>query len=317
MSNPQMLDQEIDKELLQNGIKENANIELESNLNQLIHILGSDSIYDKIKEEFETIAKNIKAVIGNENKMIKLYKESKRKFYELNNHCIKLTNSLSEVQNSNYEPSRKVKEKEPPNVKEEKREPAKAEVVLIPDKPKDDIVDEGEIEQLNKEKLTLKIQLEQAINNAEKIEREKADLVYMKDGLERSYKILKDENSSLKDKLSTLGRNLEVTEKKVSEWHEKYDNIKSYSDDRVKDIDKLKQSNENLAKSYDDQCQKNIDKKNIIDSLSSDKYRLEKNLGVIRAVSLILKSLGKWRLKRHTCFNKRKREKSPGECKEA
>jgi len=277
MANPQMLDQEIDKELLQNGIKENANMDLETNLNSLIHILGSDSVYDKIKEEFETIAKNVKAVIGNENKMIKLYKESKRKYYEVNNHCSKLTAQLNEERSGNFETQKKT---EVVKVKED-RQQAKQDVILVSEKLKDDIVDEGEIEQLNKEKTTLKLQLEQSINNNEKLEREKAELLLNKDHLEKNFKTTRDENVNLREEFNLLSRDKEMTNKKVTEWEEKYSNLKSYSDERLKDIDKQKLQLENLQRSYEDQSRELLGNKKAYDGLKANKEFLDKNQKIL------------------------------------
>ena len=289
MTNPQILDQEIDKELLQNGIKENANTDLERDLNSLINILDTDSTYSKIKEEFESLAKHIKAVIGNENKIIKLYKDSKRKFHELNNHCIKLTNSLNEERGGNYE-TQKRPQKEVTETKKEAQ--TKQEVIVVKETIRDDIVDEGEIEQLNKEKQTLKIQLEQSISNSEKLEREKADLIFSKDALEKNFKLTRDENVNLREEFNLLTRDKEMTVKKVVEWEEKYQNLKSYSDERLKDIDKQKGQIESLEKGYEDQTKHLLENKTDIERLRGEKFKLEKNQIFLRNVYKHLLILG-------------------------
>jgi len=289
MSSVQNFDQDVDKELLQHGIKENANLELENNLNQLIHILGSDSAYDKIKEEFETIFKNVKTVIGNENKIIKLYKESKKKFQDLNNHCIKLTNSLNEERGGSYETQRKIKEKEPVVVKEDKQreQPAKVVELQVQEKIRDDIIDENELEQLNKEKMNLNLQLQQSFNTIALVEKDKNELTILKDQLEQKLKSFKDENLTLGEEKHLLARDKEMMDKKLKEWDQKYNQIKIHNDDQQKEIDTLKHTIGELTKKYEEQSHKVSANKNIIDNLSNEKYALEKKARLNENVYLL------------------------------
>jgi chromosome segregation ATPase len=278
VKNPQLLDEEIDKELQQQGIKEGANQELENTLNNLISILLNDAKYQDLKTEFDSISKHIKTVIGDENKIIRLYKDLRKKFYILNNECNKLTATLNEERIA-IESTKKTKEKE--IVREERKDPVK-EVVIEKVNIRDDIIDEGEIEQLNKDKLTLKLQLEQSMNTNEKLEKEKALLIQAKDIVEREKRILSDEVQNLKDDLNTAKGKIDTQNKKEIEDKEKYHSLKNQSDDKTREIEKLTVLIEGMKKTHETQFIEISSNKKQIEKFQKEQFTSDKQIQNMR-----------------------------------
>ena len=100
MSQTDGLQIEIEKELKQNGIKENATVELEQDFAKLMNEINADStgVSEKFKEELEKIFTVFQVSMANEKIFLKLYKELKRQTNDTMQKYSKLLEAQKESQ---------------------------------------------------------------------------------------------------------------------------------------------------------------------------------------------------------------------------
>lgn len=271
---------DIYKELSDNGIKESSADELAHNYQKLINEIGSDGS-NRFREQIDELYRTFKDALMNEQKLIKLYKDLKKRHIEDLQKINKITEQQRDERKENEFLTKKLHtlQKEQQIAKEEKAKEliSKTDLSQLSDKLKDDYsVDENQVEVLEKEKQMLKRQLEQMTANFEKIEKDYNDLIVLKDKSELSLRDFKDENVTLKEEKNKLSKDKEMLEKKIQDKDMEINKLKDFNMRQVSQNQEQNSSYQHLKRQYEDMNIKIGGMKNDNDKLNTIKNDFEK-----------------------------------------
>ena len=222
----------VDKELVDNGIKETGSAEIDQAYDALMNEIGADQLKEKFSENIKTLFLGYRTALGNEKIYNKLYKDLRKKYAEE----MKINKTLNdnqkeerrELENLNQKYNELLKQQNLAKEELKQKETAKNEFT-ISEKREEPEVDEGLLQDLriSNEQLTSELneaknklleaekELEQIKEDYEKATREKKDLLIEKAGLEKKMEI--DANNAKKD-----GENKDMEIKKIKEISEKH-----------------------------------------------------------------------------------------------
>lgn len=290
MSNDTQMIHDVDKELQEHGIKENAYLESEQLLNHLINEFATESSFDKYKEEFDRLQQAFSMGASNEKKLIKHYKELRKEFTDLNRMYAKEKNSVQELLNEKDTLQKRLKEKSEKDqlVKEEKIKEAaaiaKAEISHISAEKMQQneyTTDENEIELIQKEKEELKKQLDMQKENNEKLNVEYNVLLKAKVKIDEQLVKAHDSYNQLKD---TNDKNLKDAEWNKREVAEKKEEIIRLKENKTKNEEKIVSLEAIILerdKQIKDISHKLSDYKLDLDGEREKKQRIEKTTGLL------------------------------------
>ena len=261
----------VDKELVDNGIKETGSAEIDQAYDALMNEIGADQLKEKFSENIKTLFLGYRTALGNEKIYNKLYKDLRKKYAEE----MKINKTLNdnqkeerrELENLNQKYNELLKQQNLAKEELKQKETAKNEFT-ISEKREEPEVDEGLLQDLriSNEQLTSELneaknklleaekELEQIKEDYEKATREKKDLLIEKAGLEKKMEI--DANNAKKD-----GENKDMEIKKIKEISEKHKkdfdakeneckSTKEELDKRLIELEGLKKKNDQLSNDY-------------------------------------------------------------------
>ena len=196
----------VDKELVDNGIKETGSAEIDQAYDALMNEIGADQLKEKFSENIKTLFLGYRTALGNEKIYNKLYKDLRKKYAEE----MKINKTLNdnqkeerrELENLNQKYNELLKQQNLAKEELKQKETAKNEFT-ISEKREEPEVDEGLLQDLriSNEQLTSELneaknklleaekELEQIKEDYEKATREKKDLLIEKAGLEKKMEI--------------------------------------------------------------------------------------------------------------------------------
>jgi len=124
MSNEQHMVIDVDKELHEEGIKDNAYHELEQNFTQLINELSQDPNTEKFKDQFDRLQNTFNLAFANEKKLMKIYRDLKKDHNELLRALQKANSYVQDLQIEREALQKKLKDKneKEAQLKEEKKQ---------------------------------------------------------------------------------------------------------------------------------------------------------------------------------------------------
>lgn len=284
---------DLHKELADNGIKESSVDDLTNQYQKIINEMSAEWSNNKIKEQIDEIYKTFKDSLMNEQKLIKLYRESRKKQQEDSNLIKKMSDQQREERREIDILSKKLQllQKENQLVKEERaRELAKNDLSQLSDRNRDDYsVDENQMEILEKEKLILRKNLEQMTGNFEKVDREFNELIIIKDKLENNLKEYKEENVNLYESKKKLEIEKEMLGKKVQDKEIEIEKHKDFNGSQSNKIKELQDNLITLNVQLKELNTKVAEHKKINDKNSTDKVELDKAYKKVIEESLLYK----------------------------
>ena len=265
-----MATENIDQDLLDNGIKEPANADIEQEYNSSINEMGTDPSKANIARVLRLLYSSYRTVSGNDKILRKMYKETKNKLIEQ----MKVNKTISDNQKEemrNYETmSQKYNEllkaqiqakEDIQKLKEEKNE------FTISEKQEPEI-DEGVLqelrisnEQLSSELNVAKIKLNENNKELYQMKKEYNDLVKLKNELNTAKIELEnkraEEASLFKTDLETKDNEIkhvkELSEKRKKDFDEKereFNQAKTDLDKKLSDLDAIRKKIDNLNAEY-------------------------------------------------------------------
>jgi len=274
---------DINRELAENGIKENVNLEVEQNFQQLLNEISADSSLERFRDEIDKLFLAFQHIANNEKNLIRLYKDTKEKHFK-DMQKLNKANALSLESQKEIDSLKKnylTLLKETQQAKEEKaKENAKSDTSPINDRAKDDynFVDENLIENLEKERDHYKRSLEIALTNVENVKKDYNDILIAKDTLESQIQEFKDENIHHKDLSMKLRRDIEQKLKAIEETNTQVTILKNCKIQKEIEINDLRSGVEGFKKQIEDLTIKNVNIKSDLDQYKLEKSALEKTI---------------------------------------
>jgi chromosome segregation ATPase len=286
---------DIYKELSDQGIKENAYLDLEQNYNQLMNELGADSHLERYRDSIEQLYRTFQVSAANEKNLLKMFKELKKKFVDEQQKLNKLIVTRDEDKTLIESLTKRVNQLQKDNmaVRDEirlKEITAKSEMSqLSSDKKKEELFADENIEALEKEKDTLLRQVDQYRFNLEKLDKDYSELLASKDKLENSLKDFKEELVTFKESNTKLIKDKEMLNKKIHEKEMEINKLSDVSEGVKKDFLELKNEKETLQTRNTKLESDILEKKAQYESMSLLKIQLEKTNKNIRGEILMYK----------------------------
>lgn len=266
---------DIYKELAENGIKENAYAELEQNYHQLVNEIGNDSSTERFRDEIDKLYRTFQVAMANEKILIRMLKELKKKYQDdagsLNKIRDQQREERKELENVYKKLQELQKQQQISNL--EKKEYIVRSELSVSDKIKDDYaVDEGKIEDLEKEKMALQRTLEQAQVAYERLQKDLADLSLIK---ERHESKIKDLDGLNKDLAQKIENEMQMNNKKIGEKDIEISQLKAFNTKQIKDIEDSKIVISSLQNQNEESNSKLSETKKVIEELRMKKLELE------------------------------------------
>jgi chromosome segregation ATPase len=266
---------DIYKELAENGIKENAYAELEQNYHQLVNEIGNDSSTERFRDEIDKLYRTFQVAMANEKILIRMLKELKKKYQDdagsLNKIREQQREERKELENVYKKLQELQKQQQISNL--EKKEYIVRSELSVSDKIKDDYaVDEGKIEDLEKEKMALQRTLEQAQIAYERLQKDLSDLSTIKERHESKIKDLEGINKDLSQKIEN---EMQMNNKKIGEKDIEISQLKAFNTKQIKDIEDSKNTISTLQILNEEANSKLSETKKVIDELRMKKLELE------------------------------------------
>ena len=285
---------DLHKELNDNGIRESSVDDLTNQYQKLINEMSSEFSNNRVKEQIDELYRTFRDSLMNEQKLIKLYRESRKKQHD-DSLLIKKMTDIQRDERREIDILHKkhqILQKEFTQAKEDKaRELANNDMSQLSDKHRDDYsVDENQMEKLEKEKNFFKRQFEQMTLNFEKVDKDFNDLTALKDKLENTLKEYKSKNVELLDDKDKLKDRIKILEKEAQDKVSEINNIRNFNTSQT---DKLKEQYDNLITlnlQLKDLNSKVAEHKKSNDKNYADKVELDKAYKKVIDESLVFKN---------------------------
>ncbi len=268
---------DIVKELADNGIKENTYGELEQNYHSLLNEMGTDTATEKFRDEIDKVYRTFQVAMANEKILIRMLKEMKKRAID----DAQTINKIRETQREDHKELETLYKKlgelkrEKQIATQEKKELVRNEISLA-DKIKEDyIIDESKVEELEGEKIKLKLQLENLTFNYEKQSKELNEIQQLKEKMDMRSK---ESDTNIKELNQKLDNEMQMNKKKIEEKEIEHTSIKNMNLKNQAQIEDLKTLAENLKKQIGDNNIKLNEANKNIEYLKAEKLELEMQL---------------------------------------